>query len=626
MNSQVLFVYGTRTCLGNTTDDEVRRVSCRADTLAAARELGFSTAILSPLGACAPSDPANRVVTADLRHPEEAVEVARKLHAEQPLAAVFGCEEDALVTSAMIAEEFGLSTHPVHAAFAAMDKPTMKERFRAAGVPTAEFTLAADEDDAVRWAARTGYPVVVKPCRSGASQGVIRADDEEQLRAAYRRLRRIVRDYGLDHGGRPASMQLVERYVDGPEVSCELIVQDGEPEPFAIFEKPLPLTGPFFEETMYLTPPALPVETQRAIEEVAIAAARAIGLRQGPAHCELRLTDSGPFVVEIAGRYLGALCTWVFKDRLGEDIQPYFMKVALGEKVQMPKPLPDAPATGAMILPIPGEGRLVAVYGADRARRVPGIRECITIACAGDILVPFPEQTCYPLGFLTAAGPTREAVIDSLTWAAGSISVEVAPTGCDRWVRPIEPSDAAYEPPDGYTPLALADLAPDEARALVAEYLAEIMYDELPHDEALSTVTCSIQHEEATRGERAWVGVEGKGFFLGFVKGQEGYMGCGGVFPEHRRSGIGEIVARLQLAEFARRGCTTAVSETDPRLPLMPPLLRALGFRLQPSAAAEEPTQVLSCSLSALERRRADAQPAGATTAGGSDCCCECPS
>lgn len=625
MNGQVLLIYGSRSCLGSPSDDEVRRLSCRADTLSAAKMLGYDTAIFTPRDACTPSDTANRIVTVDLRSPDDVVEAARKLNAQQPIVAVLGCEEDALVCSAMIAADLGLPAHPVEAAFAAMDKPTMKERFRAADVPTADFTVAADEDDAVLWAAATGYPVVVKPFRSGASQGVIRADNEDELRAAYRRLRRIVRDYGLDHGGRPASAQLVERYVDGAEVSCELIIQDGEPEVYGIFEKPLPLTGPFFEETIYITPPSLPGSVQREIERVATAAAMAIGLRHGPAHCELRLADDGPYVVEIAGRYLGALCTWVFRDRLGEDIQATFIKVALGEKVSVPKPLPDAPVTGAMILPVPGQGRIVAVHGAERASRVPGIRDAVIIACPGDLLVPFPEQTCYPIGFLTAAGSTREAVIDSLTWAAGSISVELAPAGRDRWTRPVTAADADLRPHPGYPVRTMADISLAEARETAVDYLAAAMYDELPVGDGRAAARDMLKSlEKGGYGDPAWVFVPDAGCSLGFVDGTQGYMGCYGVLPAQQGSRVGTVLARYQLAEFARRGCTTAVSDTDPRLPLTPRVLRGAGFRTQSSAPSSSPvTEVLSCSLAGLEQRRERAQASADCSSGA--CCCECP-
>lgn len=632
MKGQVLLVYGTRTCLGNSSDGEIRRLSCRNDTLRAAHELGYDTVVFSSSQSCAPpATHADSTVTVDLRHPEKVVEAARRLHARQPLAAVLGCEEDALLSSAMIAEELGLPTHPPSAAFAAMDKPIMKEHFKAAGVPTADFTLARDEDDAVRWAAETGYPVVVKPCRSGASQGVIRADDEAELRAAYRRLRRIVRDYGLDHGDRPAATQLVERYVDGPEVSCELLLQDGVAQVFAVFEKPLPLSGPFFEETIYLTPPALSGDVQQEIERVSIMAARAIGLRHGPAHCELRLASNGPQVVEIAGRYLGAGCTWVFRDRLGQDIQPLFIKAALGEDVMLPEPLPDAPVTGAMILPVPGEGRIVAVHGADRAQRVPGIREVAMIACSGDVMVPFPEQTCYPIGFITAAGPTREAVLDSLAWAAGSISVELRPIGRDRWVRKLGPADADYIAPPGLTALTLAELDTAEAANLATSYLATAFYDELPPDEARNVAAGMVDDGAAGSSDAAWVFLEERAVSLGHVTGTQGIMNCFGVFPSYRGSELDEVVARLQLAEFARRGCAEAVCENDPRLPLVSQLLRGLGFTLQPTGPApDEQVRMLSCSLDGLEKRRADAgttaAPSASAALSGQNCCCECAS
>ena len=322
----------------------------------------------------------------------------------------------------------------------------MKQRFAAAGVPAARYTVAEDEEDAVAFARRVGYPVVVKPCRGGASQGVMRADDEAALRRDYRRLRRIVRDYGLDTGGRPNRMQLVEGYLPGAEISVELVLDRGRPQVTTVFEKPRPLTGPFFEETVYLTPPRLAPGVQAAAEALAIEAALALGLRHGPAHCEIRVCEDGLYVLEVAGRLLGGACARVFRDCLGTDIHPLLLRLAMGEQVDIPATDPGRPAA-ALMLPVPGEGRLVALRGADRARRVPGITDVIEVGCPGDVVVPFPEQACYPVGFIGAAGATREQVEDALAWASASISVELAPVQCQRWTRPLSPADAMPSAP-----------------------------------------------------------------------------------------------------------------------------------------------------------------------------------
>ncbi|WP_194904243.1 GNAT family N-acetyltransferase [Catenulispora rubra] len=583
MGRHILFVLGAHTCVPS-------------DPLQAARELGARSLVFTPSAPTCAEDAhlMDAVEVIHLDRPDEAIELARKYHAEQPISAVVSYEDGASVLAARITEELGLLGHPVEAAVAAVDKPTMKQRFIAAGVRTAEHLVADDEDDAVAFAQRIGYPVVVKPCRGGASQGVMRANDETELRANYRRLRRIVRDYGLDNGGRPNRAQLVERYLPGSEISVELIVVHGRPQVTTVFEKPRPLTGPFFEETIYLTPPRLDEDVKAAAEQLAVDAAAALGLYHGPAHCEIRVSDDGLYVLEVAGRLLGGSCARVFRDCLGTDIHPLLLSLAMGDPVTIPTPDPDRPIAAALMLPVPGEGRLIALRGAERARRVPGISDVIEVGCPGDIMVRFPEQACYPVGFIGASGATHEEVEDALAWASASISVELAPVGCQRWTRPLHPDDAAVTP-GGDAILALADLPAEQARELAVSHVADIMFGELPRDEAIREAECTIGWEDQ-RGELAGVYLPEVGLMLGFVDGTTASVCCFGVMPEKRRAGLGSALMAAQLTEFTRRGATTVVSETDPRLPLGEALLRSFGFNPDP-AQGTVTTQVYSCAL-----------------------------
>jgi biotin carboxylase/GNAT superfamily N-acetyltransferase len=608
MDRQILFVLGARTCVPS-------------DPLQAARDLGCRSIVFTPVAPACAEDAKlmDRVEIINLDRPDEAAEVARKYHAEQPFSAVVSYEDGASILAARIAAELGLPGHPVDAAIAAVDKPTMKQRFAAAGVPAAQYIVADGEDDAVAFARRTGYPVVVKPCRGGASQGVIRADDETGLRTAYRRLRRIVRDYGLDNGGRPNQMQLVERYLPGSEISVELVVDRGRPQVSAVFEKPRPLTGPFFEETVYLTPARLPASVRADAESLAIDAALAIGLHHGPAHCEIRVSDDGLYVLEVAGRLLGGACSRVFRDCLGADIHPLLLRLAMGDPVELPAPHPGGPVAAALMLPVPAEGRLVSLRGVGRARRVPGISDVIAVGCPGDIIVRFPEQACYSVGFIGAAGATLVEVEDALAWASASISVELAPVDCQRWTRPLQVGDAQYTLPGRQPVLSLADLPPADARELAVSHVADIMFGELPRDDAIREAECTVDWEHQ-RGELAGVYLRGQGVMLGSVDGDTASVCCFGVLPDQRRTGIGSMLMAAQLAAFARLGATVAVSETDPRLPLGAALLRRFGFTPDtPQAAAD--SRVYSCALDFAGPPTASKE---ATDAGCVDAACSC--
>jgi biotin carboxylase len=400
-----------------------RQVCLPEDPLVAARGLGLRTTILS--STCDLSSPLiDRYHQISLHHPLKVVELARGLYSEERFHGIITYDDETVPLAARIADRLGLPGHPVDVADAARDKALMKQRFERASVPIAPYVLANGEEHAIKWAQENGYPVVVKPVRGSASQGVIRADNEKELSEAYRRVRRIVQDGGLDTGGRSDAELLVEEYLDGPEFSVELLVQGSRPRILCTFEKPIPLCGPFFEETIYVTPPQITVEQQGAIESLAVRAVEALGLRNGAAHCEVRVTPVGPAVLEVGARIIGGACSRVFRDIIGQDIHPWLLRLALGEEV------PELPqcslAAGAMMLPVLSKGRIVHVRGVDKAQQVDGVRDVIMTVGPGDALIPFPEQSCY-IGFVTAKGRTPAEVEESLLSASRLIDFDLEP-------------------------------------------------------------------------------------------------------------------------------------------------------------------------------------------------------
>lgn len=586
MERHILFLLGPQTCVPE-------------DPLRAARRLGCRTIVIGPNcpDGCDSSGLVDRYVEVGLRRPNALLERVHALAAEHRISAVTGYDDEVMPLVASVAGALGLRSHPLDAAVAARDKPTMKERFDAAGIPIAAHHLAGDEDDAVAWAAGQGYPVVVKPLRGGASQGVIRADDETQLRGAYRRLRRIVRDYGMDQGGRPVSMQLVETYLDGDEFSVEVVVTGGEPHALVVFGKPQALVGPFFEETIYVTPPGLAAEVEDEVRDLAERAARALGLTDGPAHCEIRLTPDGPRVIEMAARLIGASCARAVSAVLGEDLHETLLELALGEQVKVPQRRQDAPAAGAMMYPIPSEGRVRTLRGLDEARAVPGIDGVTFTVGPGDVVVPFPEQTCY-IGMLEATGADTAEVQRTLNHAAELIEMDLGPVGCDIWVRDLRPDDADYRPAASYDLEVLEGDSARENRAEVVGLLAAVMFDELPRAEALIQADCAVELETNRYGAQArplWVVARGNGLLLTFVSGTDGFLACGGVIPDRRVSGLGEALFRTQLAALQERGVARMHADLDPRLPLLPMMMRKLGFHLPPTTADAASDEAPGC-------------------------------
>lgn len=573
MSRQVLFVFGPQACIPD-------------DGLGAARRLGYRTTVFGPrLACCMSAELVDRFERCDLRRPDAVVDAARRLHAVDPIAAAIAYDDQAVPVVARITKALDLPGHPPSAADASRDKLVMKRRFDAAGLPIAPYHLATDEEDAVAWAGARGYPVVVKPVRGSASQGVIRADSEDELRRAYRTLRRIVSEHGLDTAGRSDAEQLIEGFLPGGEYSVELLIQGGKPELLCVFEKPTPLEGPFFEESVYISPTRLATEPLQRLEELALAGVEALGLTDGAAHCEIRLDGEAPHLLEIGGRLIGGACARVFNHVLEDDIHDLLLRIALGQPLPELRRRPGV--AGAMMLPIPGKGRLREVRGVAQARGVPGIRDVILNASPGDLIVPFPEQSCY-VGFLTASGASFEAVEEAFGTASGHIDLDLEPVGCEVLTCPIS-RQASYRPPEELGIRSLAGVGLGRAEQEVVPLVASTHFRELPEAEgAEKALGCVRWLEAGNRGQtapEAWFVAPRRGVALGSSRDGTAYVSLVGVIPESRRTGLASALVQSVMGYFAQRGCERMEVAVEADRPGGSGLFTSLGFAREECAA-----------------------------------------
>ncbi len=359
------------------------------------------------------------LVTLDLADPARAAEQAAAFAATHPLAGVTAVDDDTAVVAAAIATRLGLRGNPVAAAQAARDKHEQRTMLAAAGVPVPRFALHRVDEDPGRLAARVRYPCVLKPLRLAASRGVIRADGGPAFVAAFERLRRILAEPDVAACGEPARRILIEEFVPGLETALEGMLVDGRLAVLALFDKPDPLDGPYFEETIYVTPSRLPAATQRAIADCAARAAGALGLREGPVHAELRTNERGPWLIELAARPIGGRCSGALRFR-SADARAGRAEVSLEEVVigralglALPALEREPRAAGVMMIPVPGAGVLREVRGVAAARAVPLVEDVTIMAHLGEALRPWPEGARYP-GFIFARGETPEAVDGAL--------------------------------------------------------------------------------------------------------------------------------------------------------------------------------------------------------------------
>lgn len=344
----------------------------------------------------------------------------RALHASQPLTAILPVDDSGVELAALACAELGLPFNRPEAAAAARDKHLMRQLFARAGVPSPAFRLCTTADDLAALAQTVPFPCVVKPLRLNGSRGVIRADNPDQFVAAARRLAAL-----LDRVEGPGTHEfLVEEFVPGFEVALEGLIDRGQVQVLALFDKPDPLDGPFFEETIYVTPSRLPAATQAAICEVTAAAARAVGLEQGPLHAELRINDRGPWMIELANRSIGGLCSRTLRFGADAPLEELILRQAAGLPIESLSRAGQA--GGVMMIPIPQAGILRGVAGVEAAQAIPGIESVEITAPLNYPLTPLPEGDSY-LGFIFARGPDPATVEAALRAAHAQLRFTIVP-------------------------------------------------------------------------------------------------------------------------------------------------------------------------------------------------------
>jgi len=362
----------------------------------AARQVGVELTVASEEPSALQATSLGGLITLPLNDPQRSATEAFLFAQRYPLAAVVGVDDDTAIVAAVIAQRLGLKGNPVHAMQAARDKHQQRELLAKAGVPIPRFMLRGLNEEPSEIARTVTYPCVVKPLRLSASRGVMRADNVQGFMEAQNRLRSIVRE--------PEASFLVEEFIPGYEVALEGLVVNRRMHVLAIFDKPDPLDGPFFEETIYVTPSQVPAALQKAIVDCADRAVRALGITEGPIHAELRYNERGPWLIELAARPIGGRCSAVlrFGDK-GVTLEEIILRHALG--MPIPSLQREREAAGVMMIPIPGAGTLQEVRGVAEAKAVPLIEDVQITAHPGERLVPFPEGSRYP-GFIFARGET----------------------------------------------------------------------------------------------------------------------------------------------------------------------------------------------------------------------------
>lgn len=361
--------------------------------------------------------PALRLPFDDLAacHARLAEEVAR----HGPFTAVLGLDDTGSELAAALAPALGLPSNPLMALRTARRKDLARQALAAAAVKVPWYRVV-DLADPFAVSGPIPFPVVVKPLALSGSRGVMRADTPQALRQALTRL-----DLLLAQLSRPTARRaLIEAFIPGREVALEGLMIGGHLQTLALFDKPEPLDGPFFEETYYITPSTWPAAVQEAIRGEVEAGAQAYGLREGPIHAECRINDDGVWLIEIAARTIGGLCGRLLHFGTGQSLEDVVVQHALGKPVVTARP---PGAAGVLMIPIPARGILRRIEGLSAASQVAHITDIVIDVHAGTELIPLPEGASY-LGFLFARAKNPAQVYTALKAAHSRLRVVVTPT------------------------------------------------------------------------------------------------------------------------------------------------------------------------------------------------------
>jgi biotin carboxylase len=393
--------------LATTTGYQIRSFGEAAQAVGA--ELMLATDRCDQLG-----DPwADRAIPVRFLDNEGLMSVAIAACVTQKPDAALAVGDQPTLLAARVNEALGLPGNPPGAAARSRNKLQARDAFRSAGLLTPAYQVFSLSDNSALLAGQTIYPAVLKPLALSGSRGVMRVNDPTEFVAAFERLRALMTapDIRLERDA-AHDAALVESFVPGLEFAVEGVLTRENFQPFAIFDKPDPLDGPFFEETIYVTPSRQPASVQERIIAAVSRAARALGLHHGPVHAECRVNQDGVYVLEVAARPIGGLCAKSLRlERHGHpgtaaSLEEVLLRHALGEDVSGYQR--ESRASAVMMIPIPARGVYRDVQGVAAAQAVTGVDEVRITVKPDSLLIPLPEGRSY-LGFIFAHGDTPSA-------------------------------------------------------------------------------------------------------------------------------------------------------------------------------------------------------------------------
>lgn len=341
---------------------------------------------------------------------------------QRAFSGIIGTDDTTIELAAKAAEKLSLPHNDPHAVKVAQRKDLARFSLEKSNVRIPKFDLLTTTKPLSEQAVKVKFPAVIKPVALSASRGVIRVNDQIELQQAVERIKKmLLEERQIDESVR--EILLLEEFISGKEVAIEGMLHNGDLDVLAIFDKPDPLDGPFFEETYYITPTSFSEKVQLEIKKTVLQSCHSYGLSEGPIHAECRINEKGVWILEVAARTIGGMCGRLLSLGTGHSLEELVLLHAMGQRVEM-KTLEST--AGVLMIPIPGAGILKRVEGLLEAQRVPFITDLSIEVREGYELVPLPEGNSY-LGFIFAEAPTVEETEQALRDAHDRLNIVIAP-------------------------------------------------------------------------------------------------------------------------------------------------------------------------------------------------------
>ena len=358
----------------------------------------------------------------DFTDTEQAIETILTEARNSKFSGIIGTDDVTTELAAKVAVKLSLPHNDPQAVIVAQRKDLARLSLKKSGVKVPQFDLLNTTKPLPEQSIKVNFPAVIKPVALSASRGVIRVNNDEELAQAVDRVTQML-SAELHLKDEVKNVLLLEEFIPGKEVAIEGMLHQGELDVLAIFDKPDPLDGPFFEETYYITPTSYTEKIQQEIKQTVLTSCLAYGLKEGPIHAECRINENGVWILEVAARTIGGMCGRLLSLGTGHSLEELVLLHAMGQRVEIKK---LDTAAGVLMIPIPKAGILKRVEGLLQAQRIPFINDVTIDVREGYELIPLPEGNSY-LGFIFAEAPTVAEAEQALRDAHDCLNIVIAP-------------------------------------------------------------------------------------------------------------------------------------------------------------------------------------------------------